>query len=99
MASWYRARHGPGVGVQPNSPRRRGVALAVAGVGGRGHLGSPSLLGQAAASVARHLGMLVSQHPAQRSPTRIVSTSVIAVLLPLGPSANDAQACGACQRF
>jgi hypothetical protein len=76
-----------------------GVALAVAGVGGRGHLGSPSLLGQAAASVARHLGVLVSQHLAQRSPTRIVSTSVIAVLLPLRPSANDAQACGACQRF
>ena len=94
-----------GLGASRRSARSRrravqsGVALAVAGVGGRGHLGFPTLLGQAVDSVARHLGVLVSQHPAQRSPTLILSTSVITVLLPLGPSANDAQACGACQRF
>jgi hypothetical protein len=94
-----------GLGASRRSARSRrrvvqsGVALAVAGVGGRGHLGFPCLLGQAADSVARHDGGLVSQHPAQHSSRRILPRSVIAVLLPLGPSANDAQACGACQWF
>jgi hypothetical protein len=60
--------------VQPK-PRRRG------GIGGRGHLGVPSLLRRAAA------GTLPSS-----SPTLIVPTSVIAVLLRVGPGTNDAQA-------
>jgi hypothetical protein len=67
-----------GLGASRRSARSRrravqsGVALAVAGVGGRGHLGFPSLLGQAADSIGRHDGALISQHPAQRSPTCIL---------------------------
>jgi hypothetical protein len=61
------------------------VALAVAGTGGLADLGLHQFLPQPDHGLAQHIGVLIASTLPASSPTLILPTSVIAVLLSLDP--------------
>jgi hypothetical protein len=85
MASWYRVRHGPGVGVQPNSPRRRGVRRGRVAARSSPGLRWPSPASAAAVTSAL-LPCWAKQQPASRDTSACSSASTL-------PSARPRASC------